>query len=225
MLPPLQRPPLLAAALGAAALLLAGCGASHRLAEVDLSGRTVAVIAAVPPGDVVAGPWPMAHERRYLPSGPVARRAETARRAQGRLTAAARRVDVAEVVARRALVGAARELGFQPAANPREADFVLDVRLLDYGLRARSFNSPVVLVAEADVVLVERATEEVVWRRRVRERAAVSAEAFGYEGRRITAAELAELSEDDMAQGLQHLAILAADRIVERLEGAYMASR
>lgn len=221
----LVRRPLLLAALVAVGLLAAGCAAPHRLDEVDLGGRTVAVIAAVPPAGVVTGPWPMTNRQVAPPPGPIRRRYDAALRGQARLDSAAARVDVAGIVARRALVGAARTLNFRPTDDPRTADFVLDVRLLDYGFYARSFSRPIVFSAEAEVVLVERATEEVIWRRRVREREPVSPEVFGREGRRLTAGDLATLSAGEMALGLERLTALAADRIVERLEGAYVASR
>lgn len=200
-------------------LVGAGCAAPPRLAEADLGGRTVAVIAVTPPEDLVRGPWPLA-DPRALPPGRVRERHEAARRAQGRLTAAARQTDVADLVARHALARGAPALGLRAVPEPRAADLVLDVRVLAFDLRARTFTAPVVLDAEVDVVLVERATEEVLWRRRVRERLPVPAEVFGLEGRRLSAAALAERSEAEMAEGLARLAARVGERVAEWLARA-----
>lgn len=207
-------------------LLAAGCAPAHRLAEVDLQTRSVAVTAVIPPEPgVVSGPWPLV-DRRMAP--PTARRQfEASRAADDRLQQAARQVDVAEIVARRALVGASRELAFRPADDPQAADYVLDVRLLDFALRARSFRSGVVLVTDADVRLIEAASGEVMWHRRVRNRDAVDTRHLGFtdERRRVTPEFLTRLSTEEMALGLEHLALLAADQIAGSLAGAYASAR
>jgi hypothetical protein len=211
------------------AAVMAGCAPSHRLAEVELSGRTVAVMAAIPPGPrVVTGPWPFLDRPVTAPPGPARRRYEAARAAQSRLDSAAVRVDVAEVLARRALLESGRALGFRPVSDPDEADFILDVRLLDYGLYAASFESVVLFVAEADVLLLRRGSGEVVWQRRIREREPVRAELFGLDeeaGSRLTAQRLTRLSTDEMALGLAYLADFAAERVARGLSTAYAESR
>lgn len=212
--------------LVAVGVLVSGCAPSHRLAEVELAERSVAVIAAIPPTPLpVTGPWPP-DPGAVRPPGVVGRRLDGTRAAQGRLDRAAAQIDVAERIARHALAGSAQALAFRPAADPATADFVLDVRLLEYGFFARSFDSTVQFLAEADVLFVDRATNEVLWTRRVRTREAVAPEQFGVtDGRRLSVADFTRLSTEEMAFGLEVLADIAALRIVEDLASAYAGRR
>lgn len=217
-----------------ALVLLGGCGPSHRLAEYDFAGRSVAVMAAIPPSPrVLSGPWgeavvdprdPIGSAMRV---GTAAHKWEEARRAQARLDSAAQRVDVAEIVARRALAGSAEILGYGPVNDPRAADFVLDIRLYDYGLVADSYEGATFFAMEADVVLRDRAGQ-TVWKRKMREREVLVGSIFGLPaaaGNVVTARALARLSTEEMVRGLERLAVFAADRVTERLRHDFAESR
>lgn len=228
----MSRPLVLALLL--ALPLLGGCGPSHRLAEVDFAGRRVAVMAAIPPSPrVLSGPWgegavnlrdPIGSAMRL---GTAAHKWEEARRAQARLDSAAQHVDVAEIVARRALLGSAEALGYNPVSDPRTADFVLDIRLSDYGLVADSFEGAVFFAMQGEVVLRDREGRRI-WRRRLREREALRASVFGLPpaaGNVVTARALARLSVAEMVEGLERLAAHAAERVGARLRRDAAGSR
>jgi hypothetical protein len=219
-----MRRPLASLLLLAVAALVAGCAPTHRLAEVDLGERTVAVMAVIPPADVISGPFPFTDRRVAAPGGVAHRRYEAARAARLRFEEAAGRVDVAEIIAARALTGAGHALGFYPFDDPDAADYILDVRLLDFRLHARSFDSPVILITETDVLLIERATGEVMWQRRVRDRQPAHGDAFGVADR-LTPLRMTRLSSDEMAVGLEHLAVVAANRITRILQADYAGTR
>jgi hypothetical protein len=207
-------------------VLGAGCAPGHRLAEVQLQSQSVAVMAPITPeGGLVSGPWPL--HIRGAASTQARRVYDASRSADARLQEAARQVDVSEVVARRALAGASRALGFRPAGDPAAAEYVLDVRLLDFALRARSFNGTVSLVTSADVRLIRAASGEVMWERRLRTRDAVSAEMLGFvdDHGRVTPQYLTRLSTEQMTIGLERLALVAADRLAASFQAAYTASR
>jgi hypothetical protein len=215
--------PLLLTAAGI--ILLAGCAPSHRLAEVELEHRSVAVMAAIPPSPrVVTGPWPFIGRPRAA-HGELGRRMEAGRAAQARLDRAAERVDVAEILARRALTGSARALGFRPENDPEQADFVLDVRLLEFSFSAPSFDSAVRYFTESDIVLTRNDTGEVVWQHRLRERGIVDAAVFRAEfGRRLTARQMTHLTTDELANGIAAVAEMTAARMAQSLEAAYRAA-
>jgi hypothetical protein len=224
-----------ALALAAAALSVSGCGGVNRLREVDLEGRTVAVVAAIPPHPRVQAGDPA--EAAVDPSDPVgsairvgtaAAKYREARRAQARLDSAVARVDVAERIARTVLLDSAELLGFEPVGRPDDADFLLDLRVHDYSLVSDSFEGATFFALEGDVLLVDPATGRTLWERGVREREVLDAALFGLPaaaGNVVTARALSELSEAEMADGLERLADYVASRLVERLREDYLRSR
>ena len=216
---------------------LAGCAGSrpNRLAGIDLQNRPVAVVAAIPPAPRVqsGSPGEGALSARD-PLGSIARLGTAAakwdaiERAQARLDSTAQLLDVADRIARRAFTESARRIGFDPVASPAEADFLLDLRIYDYGLVADSYEGATFFALEAEVVLVDRAEGRELWRRRVREREVLEGTVFGLPvaaGNVITARTLAGLSEAEMTAGLIRLADYTADRIAERLTRDYAESR
>ena len=230
-----RRPLALVLLAAALAPVLAGCGPSHRLRDYDFDGRSVAVIAAIPPAPrVMSDLWSDAFIDPYDPFGSAVRvgsaaaKWEQARKAQARLDSAVARVDVAEIVARRALAGAAPTLGLRPVDRPDEADFVLDIRVYDYGLVADSYDGATYFAMEADVVLFDGRTRETVWKERLREREVLTNVLFGLPaaaGNVVTARALALLSADEMEVGLVRLAEFAADRVTRELQEDFLRSR
>ena len=215
--------------------VLAGCGPSHRLRSYDFTGRSVAVIAAIPPGPrVTSGPWSEAFVDLRDPIGSAvrvgtaAKKWEEARKAQARLDSAAARVDVAAIIARRALAGSAPTLGLRPVDDPNASDFVLDIRVYEYGLVADSYDGATFFAVEADVVLLDGATREPIWEGEVREREVLTNALFGLPpaaGNVVTARALARLSTEEMARGLGRLAEFSADRVTRKLREDFLESR
>ena len=124
-------------------VFVSGCLAP-RLQKKDFEGRQIAAMAAFPPNPVIhnaflaaSGVYPYAPAGRPA-FGPAATEEEQVKRLQGMLNAATKRIDLAEHVARVALVAGAEELGATIADRPGEADYVLDLRVYDYGLYMRS---------------------------------------------------------------------------------------
>ncbi len=219
----------------AALPVLSGCGPSNRLRSYDFADRSVAVIAAIPPGPrVTSGPWGEAFVDPRDPIGSAVRvgtataKWEQARKAQARLDSAAARVDVADILARRALAGSAPTLGLQPVNDPNTSDFILDIRVYHYGLVADSYEGATYFAVEADMVLLDGATRETIWKDKVSEREVLTNTLFGLPpaaGNVITARALARLSVEEMAHGLARLAEFAADRVTRTLREDFLESR
>jgi hypothetical protein len=215
--------------------VLAGCGPSHRLGQYDFTDRSVAVIAAIPPGPrVVSGPWSEAFVDLRDPIGSAvrvgtaAKKWEAARKAQARLDSASARVDVAAIIARRALSGSAPVLALRPVDDPNASDFVLDIRVYHYGLVADSYEGATYFAVEADVVLLDGATREAVWKEKLSEREVLTNTLFGLPpaaGNVVTARALARLSVEEMERGLARLAEFAADRVTRKLRKDFLESR
>lgn len=213
---------LLLVALGAT-----GCSGSREALDLDLAGQRVAVVAAIPPQPLVfTDALPDVHLDPDNPAGSFFR-AGTAfakqtqvHRAQQRLDSALLHIDVSERIARRTLLQSARALHFKPVNQPEAADYLLDLRVADYGLVADSWESAVFFEIDALLMLVDPQTERTIWERRLRETEPVS-EVFvdlgpGL-GHAVTAVELARLSVDDTVRALERLADHTADRLAEAL--------
>ena len=217
------------------ALAVQGCGSSNRLDEIALDARRVAVTAAIPPAPRVQAGSPLeAGIDVYDPIGTAVRvgtsavKARQARGAQARLDSVVARVDVADRVARQSLARAAALLRFAPAVRPEESDFVLDVRVADYGLVADSFEGATFFVLTGEVRLLAATTGEVLWHADLAEREVVDRTVFGLPvsvGNVVTGRALAGLSVDEMATGLGRLADLTAERVAGLLERDYLRSR
>lgn len=213
-----------------------GCGASNRLDEIALENRRVAVTAAIPPAPRVQAGSPLESGIDvYDPIGTAVRvgtsidKRRQARRAQVRLDSVVARVDIADRIARQSLAGAAAALRFLPATRPEESDFVLDLRIGDYGLVADSFEGATYFVLTGEVRLLSAGTGEVLWDARLAEREVVDRALFGLlpvsVGNVVTGRALANLSVQEMATGLGRLADLTAQRVTERLARDYVRSR
>lgn len=221
--------------LALTALAVQGCGSSNRLDEIALESRRVAVTAAIPPAPRVQAGSPLeAGIDVYDPVGTAVRvgtsvtKARQARRAQTRLDSVVASVDVADRVARESLARTAALLRFAPAVRPEESDFVLDIRVADYGLVADSFEGATFFVLTGQARLLAASTGEVLWDADLAEREVLDRTVFGLPaavGNVITGRALAGLSVDEMATGLGRLADLTAQRITDRLARDYLRSR
>ncbi len=221
--------------LALAVPVVSGCGPSNALREYDFGDRSVAVIAAIPPSPrVLSGSWTESLVDPYDPVGTAMRvgtaaaKWEAARKAQARLDSAAARVDVAEIVARRALEGSAPTLGLRPVDDPAASDFVLDLRVYEIGLVADSYEGATYFAVEADVVLLDGRTRKTIWEDELREREVLTDALFGLPaaaGNVVTARALAGLSVEEMERGLASLAAFAADRVSASLREDFLRSR
>ena len=221
--------------LGAGMMLLAGCGHSHRLHDVSFDDATVAVVANIPPRPGVFSD--LFFDARLDPDDPVGSifragsaiaKHNEAKAAQARLDSALALVDIAARVAEGAARRSARTLGYRPVPTPRDADFLLDLHVAEYGLVADSWEAAVFFEIDAEMRLVDRRSRQVVWKRRVREAEPVSAAALGLGatfGNVYTAVALSRLSAEEMADALEHLADYTADRLASALHRDYYAAR
>ena len=124
----------------AAALLLTACGGRHHLADYGFAGRSIAVVHFTPPSpELYTGGRDVSSDNALIAvieAGSAVAVELESRRARARLDSAATTVDVATRLADRTLERAARYLGTRPVTSEREADYVLEVDVLRYGLDA-----------------------------------------------------------------------------------------
>ncbi len=222
--------------LGGLVLLMGlGCGSTNRLHEVDFEDARVAVVANIPPWPVVF--TDVLYEARIDPDDlvgsifragtAIAKQAE-ARQAQARMDSALAYVDVADRVARQALRRSAPTLGYRPTNHPEDADFILDLHIANYGLVADSWEATVHFEVDAEMLLVDRRTRRVIWKKHLREVEPVSHAGLGQGatfGNVFTTAALSALSVEEMVVALEHLADFTAARLTATLRHDYYANR
>lgn len=227
-----MRAPL---ALGALALLLSACGGSNRLAEYDFDDARVALVAEIPARPVLFTDVDYdARLDREDPLGSLVR-AGTAvakhvevREARRRMDDALARVDVGARTAEAMLARSADVLGYRPVGHPREADFVLDVRIEHYGLVADSWDAAVRLVVEAEVELLDRAGRRRVWKQHVdaaQDLAEADVALGATWGNVYTARALSRLSTEELAAALADLADYTAAVLAAELRRDFYAAR
>lgn len=216
-----------AALLASSVVALTGCQSTGRLAEYDFAGRTLYAVYDLPMrAEVLTGPLfdvPSGDPvRDLMRAGAMAAREIAAADIRDRLDAASERVDLPVRVGERLGPRAARYLRTELVEDEAEADFGLEVRIREYGIDAERWEAAAHFFVEAQVILYDGADGRTIWESKVKERDPMAPAIFG--GRRarfvrdvVTAAVLADMSEDEIVVALEALADYAADHISERL--------
>ncbi|MEZ4697761.1 MAG: hypothetical protein R2832_15205 [Rhodothermales bacterium] len=216
----------------AAVLLLSGCGSSNKLADYDYSGRTVAAVYEFPPyPEVLTGAYFPGHPKRPIHAvirlgSRIAKEIE-ANDLREKLAEASDSVDVASLLSDRLLTRSARYLGADPVGDERDADFLLEVRVRDYGIDAEDWDAAAHFFVDAEVVLLERRTGHEIWRNRVKERDNITPAVFGPIPVRnvVTAHAFSQLSVEEIGAALEGLSEYAADSIADHLRDGLRKAR
>ncbi len=198
------------------ALALSACGPGHRLGDADFSGGTLTVDTWTPGSPVVLTSG-VDHDSEgtlaevLLETGSDVARELEARRANERLREASARFDLADRLSERLSTRAQRSLGTRPAPSPAEADFVMELDVHRYGIRANDRSASVFL--EADVFLLDSRGVEL-WRRSVNAWDRLTPHVDGGIGSgAVTAATLSRVTVDELERALGRAADAAANRI------------
>jgi hypothetical protein len=216
------RPTLVAAA----AVLLASCATVNRLEYIRLDDPQLASVLAPPPPPSLDTWYDLSIDTGN-PIGTVLRvgssiiMAAEAEKAAERMRDALDKVDVPAVVLEESSARCARALGAAQVDDRRDADFVLDLEIEDYGINAPSWNTAVSLDLSVTVRLYERRSGDLVWRRHVSVAQQARPDVFGLPSAAetiFTAAMLASLSTEDMAHGFANLAHDTARAVGDALE-------
>ena len=206
---------------------IAACQSTGRLDEYDFAQKTIAAVYDFPPyPEVLTGPYFPGHPKDPIHAlmrvGSAIAKEVAASGAREKLDSASVMVDIAGRTTERASQRVARFLRADLVADEASADFVFEVRIRDYGIDATTWNAAAHVFVDAEVLLLDGVDGSEIWESRVQEREAIAPHIFGPRPARtlrdiVTAAALANMSTEDMARALEHLADFAADRVSERL--------
>lgn len=211
-------------ALASVVVTAAACGPRHHLEDYAFAGRSIAVVPISAAGPQLYTTRPsISTDNSVLAAieagSAIAVRLE-AGRARTRLDSAAARVDVPGRMADRALDRAARYLRTTPVPSEAEADYVLEIDLLRYGIDA-STSSAASLFVLGEAILLDGRTGREIWSREVSAWEALTT-TTGIDGAAaadgiMSAALLSTITVDEFADILDRLASYAADVMTAEL--------
>lgn len=216
------------APLALAALALSACAGHHHLGEYTFAERSMAVVVLSSPSpDLLTGSYDLRADDpvgSVLRAGTKAAKDVEAHRARARLDSATARVGPTGDLAQRTLERASRYLGTRPVNSQGDADFLLEVRMKNFGLDARG-QSSAYLYTNAEAVLLDRRTGREIWNCTVHGTDRLTPRVRGAAdlpsaGNIITASSLASMSVADFQDALQQLAELSSNAVADELRSA-----
>ena len=223
---------LAAAAMVLAAVTLGGCMTVNHLDRYDFEGSRLAVDLRTPPEPQLRINYDISldsHNAVYSALSVMSNLAKANQAAQVRETmrAALVEVDVPQIVRTQTFSACAASLGAAQAASRRDSDYVLSIRIDEWGIEARSAFSPVSLHMKLLATLYPTAAgrsssaDDLAWRREVTVDQPADPGMFGggsIIGNMVTATVLSNMTEDDLVRGFRELGSLTARRVAMILE-------
>lgn len=207
-------------------LLIAGCCSMNQLQGQRFEERTVSSnLQPPPPAQVFSGHWgdtdfdnPI--QAVFNIGTGIAREIEVGR-TRAKMDSAMDRVDIPAILEEETLDRGAKTFGFRPVRETRESDYTFDIEIEKYGIHAKSWTSGVEFKMEVKVALIETGKNRQIWRHCFDEEIPVSGDYFGLPDAAnniFTMVSLSKLTADQIADGLESLAVRTADRVIRRLQ-------
>ena len=219
--------------LAAVAVLLAGC-ASTELARYNFAGAPMSVDARVSPDAEVGAYYSVVIDandpvRTALSIGSSLAKANQVAEVERKLAAALKQTDIRTVVEDELSEFVETTLGVRVVDDRGRADFRMLINVESYGLDAGGPGSGIEFEMTAEATLFDLREGGRIWRTRETVSREASPSMFGLPpvaGNVLSAVMLSELTEDEIARGLDRLARDAAWEIgVELEDDIYRARR
>ena len=211
---------------------LIGCKSTNYLADYTYEGRSLGAEYDFPPyPEIFTGAYFPNHPRKPIHAivriGSRLAKEIEAENLRVKLDSASQNVDVSLEISDRVLTRASRYLGAEPIADSRAADFLLEVRVRDYGIDATDWDAAASFFIDAELTLLDGRTGREIYRTRVRERDGITPAIFGSTSVRniVTAHAFSQLSVDELEIALLRLADYSADHLTDHLRNALRRAR
>ena len=209
----------------AVAVLFVGC-ASTKLAEYDFAGAPMAVDARVSPDAQIDASYSVVIDaddpvRTAFSIGSSLAKAGQVREAERKLAVAMRETDIRAIVQDELSEYVEVSLGARVVEDRSRAEFQLLINVESYGIDASGPGAGLEFEMSAEARLVDLRGGDRVWRTRESVSREASPSMFGIPGSAgnvLSAVMLSELTEEEIARGLDRLARDAAWEIGEKLE-------
>jgi hypothetical protein len=201
---------------------LAGC-VSRALAERPIEGEPVRLVVRIAPDARVRADYSVTIDakdpvRSLISIGTTAAKADQAFRAQERMDAAMQGIDLARIIEEELASFYSDGLDMPIVASSREATYTVTMHVREYGIDAGRAGSSIRFVLKGRVEMHDPADGRI-WRYSFNEEQPVSPAIFGLPsaaGNVFSAAMLAELTEPEIAAGLERVARNAAWSVGDR---------
>jgi hypothetical protein len=232
---PARFPLTTAIAIASLCLVGSACGgARHHLGDYDFAERSLALVVLDTPAPVLlTGSFDLKSldvvGTVKKATAKLATDAE-AKRARVRMDSASSRMHLGDSLAKRTLDRASRYLGVRPAKSSADADFLLEVRMREFGLDA-SQGGEASLYTNAEAVLLDRRSGREIWNVTVQGTDRITPKVPGGSlggavgGAILTAGALRTMTVADFQQALDQLMSLSSDVVAEELRASLREAR
>jgi len=163
-----------------------------------------------------------------LSIGTSAIKAAGASQAESRMRKALDQVDVPGTVLSESTTACASALDAQVLSRKSQADYLLSLEIKRWGIDANNPGGAVRLHLELTASLYNNKADELIWRRGISVNQQANPDMFGageYLENFVTAAALADMTTDQLAQGFDSLAKSAARSVARHLEDDLYAAK
>ena len=213
--------------------ILSMCCSMNKLQGYEFRDHTAAALLAYPPPpQIFTDDWtnldfsnPVQAVIR-LGTG-MAREAEVSK-TRAKMDSAIQMVDIPEIIRIETLERGAQYLHYHPIEDIDESYFLYDIVMKHYGIDAKSWTASVYFKMEVKVTLLDNRRGTEIWRSCFDERFPISREMFGLPdaaGDLINAVSLSRLTAEQIAGGLENLAVHTSDRIIHKLQRDFSKKR
>ena len=223
---PSARLVAVAACVALVATFLTSCMTVNRLDRHRLDGATISANLRLPPEPKFDVHYVVRFDSRNpvgtaLSIGSNIAMAAEASRAESRMRDALFSIDIPAMVLNESYSACADALDAQKVYRKYEADYLLDLEIREYGIRADSPNGAVSMMMRLSARLYHNRSGELVWRRDVSVDNRATPYMFGLGeifGNVVTASVLADLSKQEIADGFERLALESSKSLARKLE-------
>ncbi|MBN2050437.1 MAG: hypothetical protein JW760_08350 [Spirochaetales bacterium] len=202
------------------------CATVNNLAYYDLTGATMALDMLTPPEPTVDVDYSMPsygddYVMAFLQISANLVKAGGAEIARGKLVQALSRTDIPGMISYRLLKDTAQTLDTYIVDRTREADVILELEIVDYGIEASSGNGEVTMGIKINACLFHQGDKDIIWQRRISVSEEITPGFFGYNeilGNVVTIGSLSTLSEEQLAEGFERMAFEITGKTVRKLQ-------
>ena len=213
-------------------MLLASC-ASSQLQYYDFDGESMRIRVMIAPDAEVSADYGVVYDpddpiRTIVSIGTSMAMATQVEAAQERVDAATQSLDVGALLENELATYYEQAFDMQIADSSRRATYELSVEVTEYGIEASGPGSDVDFVLRGQARLYDSASRDRIWRDRFSAQIQISPQMFGLPpsaGNVFSAAMLADLTEEEIADGLYNVARDAAWEVASEFERDFYRSR
>ncbi len=209
----------------AASILLASCASTNRLGNYDFPGARLAVDMPMPPEPRMDVQYDVTLDQHNLVFSALSvmtnlAKANQARQAENAMREGLGSVDVPGMIRDETFSACATALGTETAGSLRDADYVLTLSIIDWGMEARTAGTAVSLRIRLVAELRDGMSRDLIWSRRIDVEQAASPAMFGLGqliGNMVSATVLSNLTPEELAAGFSQLAKETARKVARVL--------